>query len=225
MFTLHNGDCHKFDVPAFDVVITDPPYPDYHAEEYEYFDGLLEFLNKYNCRQIIFWSAKVEFPLSYSAIHIWDKRNGAGSMYERIFERNGGNAYKVYRKYFINSSYAALRTRDEWTEHPSQKPIQLLRVLIEEHTKVGDVVFDPFMGSGTTGVAAMQMGRRFIGCENNTKWFSVAEKRISSAVLSPSFYTPSNTACSGRLATSAQSELFVTDDKSPSKARGATRRR
>ena len=47
----------------FDAIITDPPYPDYMAEEYHYYDGLLDWVKSYNCRQIIFWSAKVDFPL------------------------------------------------------------------------------------------------------------------------------------------------------------------
>jgi hypothetical protein len=57
----------------FDAIITDPPYPDYMAEEYHYYDGLLDWVKDYNCPQIIFWSAKVDFPLDYTAKHIWIK--------------------------------------------------------------------------------------------------------------------------------------------------------
>ena len=95
------GDCLELmkDIPdkSIDAVITDPPYPDYYADEYKYFDGILEPLNKFKCRQLVFWTAKVDFPLDYTAIHIWDKWIGAGSQYERIFDRNGGKEYKVFK--------------------------------------------------------------------------------------------------------------------------------
>ena len=48
------------------------------------------------------------------------------------------------------------------------------------------------MGSGTTGVAALQLGRKFIGCEIDPKYFAIAESRIQSAALQPSLFTPSN---------------------------------
>ena len=53
-----------------------------------------------------------------------------------------------------------------------------MRWIIETVTKPGDVVLDPYMGSGTTGVAALQCGRRFIGVEIEERWFKAAETRI-----------------------------------------------
>lgn len=50
--------------------------------------------------------------------------------------------------------------------------------MVEASTKEGDVVFDPFMGSGTTGVAALGLSRKFIGIELDEKYFKIAEKRI-----------------------------------------------
>ena len=175
------GDCLEI-LPTLadgsvDAVITDPPYPDYHSKLYKYFDGLIDFLKLFDCRQLIFWSAKYNFPLDYSAIHIWDKKSGAGSMYERIFERNGHKAYKVFRYYLINSTVAASFTRDVFTEHPSQKPISLLVNLVEFCTNPGDTIFDPFMGSGTTGVACVRTERRFIGIEIERKYFDIAVER------------------------------------------------
>ncbi len=64
-------------------------------------------------------------------------------------------------------------------KHPSQKPLKLLRHLIEIASNEGDVVFDPFMGVGSTGVAAMELGRRFIGCEIDAIFFEAAKKRIN----------------------------------------------
>jgi len=171
-----------------DLILTDPPYPDYLADEYKYFDGIIDFLKEINCRQLVFWSAKVEFPLTYSSIHIWDKKCGVGSMYERIFERNGGNAYKVYNYYLINSTVAASYAKDTFEGHPSQKPINLIRDLILEYTKEGDTIFDPFSGSGTVAVACAKEKRNFIGSELNTKYFDKAIKRLSNQLAKPELF-------------------------------------
>jgi len=190
--TLYLGDCLEVmkSVPdkSVDAVITDPPYPDYHIDTYKYKDGIVDSLKNYQCRQVIFWSAKTEFPLDYSAIHIWDKKTGAGAMYERLFERNGHKNYKVYRYYLINSTVAASFAKDIFTGHPSQKPIQLLRELIMEYSFEGDTILDPFMGSGTTGVACVQTGRNFIGVEIDKKYFDIAIKRIKDAQAQPNLF-------------------------------------
>ena len=67
--------------------------------------------------------------------------------------------------------------------HPTQKPLDLMKWTIAqvEHTGPANVIADPFMGSGTTGVAAVQMGRRFIGIEREPKYFDIACKRIEDA--------------------------------------------
>lgn len=65
--------------------------------------------------------------------------------------------------------------------HDSEKPIRLMQILIEQSTNEGEVVFEPFMGSGTTGVASVQSNRNFIGIEIDDKYFSLAEKRINGA--------------------------------------------
>jgi DNA modification methylase len=172
----------------FDAIITDPPYPDYMAEEYHYYDGLLDWLKDYNCRQIVFWSAKVDFPMDFTAKHIWDKKCGVGSMYEVIYERNGGKAYKVYNYYLINSTVAASYARDTFYNHPSQKPLSLMRKLVIENTKEGDTIFDPFMGSGSTAIAAMKEGRNFIGCELNPEYFKIVERRVGELNANPTLF-------------------------------------
>ena len=65
--------------------------------------------------------------------------------------------------------------------HPTEKPIELLAYLIEKITDPGDLILDPFMGSGTTGVAAVQLGRRFIGVEIDPTYFAIAARRIRQA--------------------------------------------
>lgn len=62
--------------------------------------------------------------------------------------------------------------------HPTVKPIEIVKNLIINSSQENDVVFDPFMGSGTTGVAAMELNRRFVGCEINKEYYEVAMKRI-----------------------------------------------
>jgi len=67
------------------------------------------------------------------------------------------------------------------SEHPTQKPLPLMKRLVELFTNEGQTILDPFMGSGTTGVAAVQMGRDFIGIEREEKYFDIACKRIEDA--------------------------------------------
>ncbi len=183
-YKLYLGDCLEVikSIPdkSVDAVITDPPYPDYYADEYLYREGLIDFLTELDCRQFVFWSAKVEFPLDYSAIHIWDKAIGV-SQYERIFERNGHKNFQVFREMSIFSFVRAKIAGDTFYNHPSQKPIKLIRKLIEKYTNEGDTILDPFMGSGTTGVACVQTGRNFIGIEIEPKYYDIAEKRIKDA--------------------------------------------
>ncbi len=62
--------------------------------------------------------------------------------------------------------------------HPTQKPLALLERVIQASTHEGDTILDPFMGSGTTGVAAQKLGRNFIGIDNNKEYVALTEKRI-----------------------------------------------
>jgi site-specific DNA-methyltransferase (adenine-specific) len=65
--------------------------------------------------------------------------------------------------------------------HPTEKPVDLMRLYIENSTNLGDTVLDPFLGSGTTGVAAANTGRRFIGIERDPDYFAIAQARIQKA--------------------------------------------
>jgi hypothetical protein len=65
--------------------------------------------------------------------------------------------------------------------HPTEKPIDLFGYLIQKITDHGQTVLDPFMGSGTTGIACIRFGRRFIGIEIEPKYFDIACKRITEA--------------------------------------------
>jgi site-specific DNA-methyltransferase (adenine-specific) len=74
-------------------------------------------------------------------------------------------------------------------QHPTQKPLSLMTWCI---SLLGDVeeVFDPYMGSGTTGVAAVQLGRQFIGIERDERYFEIACRRIEQAVSQGQLFTP-----------------------------------
>ena len=65
--------------------------------------------------------------------------------------------------------------------HPTQKPVALMEYLIRTYTNEGETVLDFAMGSGTTGVAAKNLGRKFIGIELDQNYFDIAEKRITEA--------------------------------------------
>lgn len=69
--------------------------------------------------------------------------------------------------------------------HPTQKPVALMEYLIKTYTNEGDTVLDNTMGSGTTGVACMNTGRKFIGIERDDKYFEIAKKRIADAAPIP----------------------------------------
>lgn len=68
-------------------------------------------------------------------------------------------------------------------DHPTQKPVALLEYLVRTYTNEGDTVLDNTMGSGTTGVACVQTGRKFIGIEKDARYFETAQRRIGEAQL------------------------------------------
>lgn len=96
--------------------------------------------------------------------------------------------------------------------HPTQKPLEAMSWLIQYWSFEGDTVFDPFMGSGTTGVACLEHNRDFTGIEISPEYFAIAEKRIGQAALQQNLFTPSNTACSRQGEGSRQIDLFSTDN-------------
>ena len=75
-------------------------------------------------------------------------------------------------------------------EHPTQKPLALMKWNVDKLTDEGQTILDPFMGSGTTGVAAIQLGRKFIGIEREPKYFDIACKRIEQAAAQGKLFAP-----------------------------------
>jgi site-specific DNA-methyltransferase (adenine-specific) len=88
--------------------------------------------------------------------------------------RSDGRRYPRSVIEFANSN-----NFDGGHRHPTQKPEDLMRWLVRTFSNAGDVILDCFMGSGTTGAAAIAEGRRFVGIEKNRRFFSIASKRIN----------------------------------------------
>ena len=191
--TLYHGKCEDImpHLPAVDAVVTDPPYPSYYVEEYKYFDGILSPLLLLDCRQFVFWTPSQPFPLPYQGKRIWDKAVGTCTQFEEIYERNHGSGYKIHRFYSMGcfSSVGAQMTGETITGHPSQKPIGLLMALAQELPK-GCTILDPFTGSGTTGVACIRTGRRFIGIEMEERYCEIAAKRMEAELSQPMLIPP-----------------------------------
>lgn len=195
-YKLYLGDCLEYmkTMPdkSVDAVITDPPYgvgiDDWDNiiptiffinECLRISDGLVllfgaalahlqrEILCNYpEPERILIWSPK--FTLSHTG------SNGMSYRYHPIYCWN----------FPVNSSLAwdVLHDATEghnWWKHNCTKPVSLMRKLINMGNY--DTIFDPFMGSGTTGVACMQLGRNFIGCEIDPNYYAIAEKRIKQA--------------------------------------------
>lgn len=131
---------------------------------------------------------------------------------KQMQERTGGGLDRVkYNVKFETSSecYREFGTRDKndlsdlrvpssWQKfntevgfHPTQKPVALMEYLIRTYTQAGDTVLDFAMGSGTTGVACMNLGRRFIGCDNDTEhgYFQIATDRINEAYRNARYWS------------------------------------
>ena len=64
-------------------------------------------------------------------------------------------------------------------KHPTQKPIALMEHFVKLLTNKGDTVLDPFMGSGSSGVASLELGRKFVGIEMSKEYFNLAQKRMA----------------------------------------------
>jgi site-specific DNA-methyltransferase (adenine-specific) len=94
--------------------------------------------------------------------------------YDAMRQENGGKQMKnAWKMMSPNSEEKKLG------KHPTQKPLSLVARCLRASTNVGDLVLDPFVGSGTTGVAALRLGRNFLGCEREGKYVRLAIKRLS----------------------------------------------
>jgi site-specific DNA-methyltransferase (adenine-specific)/modification methylase len=91
---------------------------------------------------------------------------------------NFGNQHEMHN--FFESPICMGQERVDNPKHPTQKPVKLLKHLIKIASNENDIVLDPFMGVGSTGIAAIEMNRRFIGIELEKGYFEAAKKRLQS---------------------------------------------
>ncbi len=105
---------------------------------------------------------------------VWDKGQRDFSLADCEF------AWSSQQKAARIFNYARAKALLDGKTHPTQKPVQLMKWCLGFLPET-DTILDPFMGSGTTGVAAVQMGRNFIGIEREPKYFDIACKRIEDA--------------------------------------------
>lgn len=113
----------------------------------------------------------------HTPVNSYTKRNGDGECYGDTVEVSGGGATDRYpRSVQVFSS-------DKQTNrlHPTQKPVALMEYLVKTYTYEGEIVLDFTMGSGTTGVAAKNLNRDFIGIEMDEAYFNIAKNRIENA--------------------------------------------
>jgi len=112
------------------------------------------------CRGVLVWDKRQPWPNFSAAELAWTTFNKPCSMFR------------------LSSSLA---DKGENNPHPTVKPLELMKWCIGHLPDNANTILDPFMGSGTTGVAAVQMGRDFIGIEREAKYFDIACKRIEDA--------------------------------------------
>jgi site-specific DNA-methyltransferase (adenine-specific) len=100
--------------------------------------------------------------------------------YQAMKEQNGGKQMKTVWK--MNPP---LKSEKKFGKHPTQKPVELLERIILATTNPDDLIIDPFVGSGTTGIAAVRTGRKFIGIDSNESYLRLAKSRYLDAISQP----------------------------------------
>lgn len=206
--TLYLGDCREIlpTLGKFDACVTDPPYgmskEGVTNDAPEIADLLvpdvIDQIRKQAPMILAFWSAQRFAALekvfsSYKRIMIWHKKfavfspSNVGYRYEPLVWVQGDSAIQkrgdVFEHFLI-----AFKTQGENAAHPTQKPLSLMQEIINDFTEKDTSIVDPFMGSGSTGVAAIMQNRTFTGIEIEETYFDIACKRISEAVKSPGLF-------------------------------------
>jgi site-specific DNA-methyltransferase (adenine-specific) len=124
---------------------------------------------------------------------IWNKLNpGLGQRYRRqhemimIAHRTGGRIRWNVDNRLVPNILSMMPPRNR--QHPNEKPLKLIIKLVDTHSNTGDHILDPFMGSGTTGVAAVRLGRKFTGIESEPLYFDIACRRIGEELKQPDMF-------------------------------------
>lgn len=112
---------------------------------------------------------------------VWDKGNSTPNKwymgsYELILMLRKGQARNI--NFMGTSNILRVPNIIKTKKHPTEKPAELMQVMIENSSNEGDIVLDPFMGVGGTGMACKYTGRDFIGCEIDEKYYVIAKERL-----------------------------------------------
>lgn len=195
--TLHLGDCREVlpTLGRFDAVVTDPPYglgDKMQGGTWGAKTGFKEMLQwdrappegrmlldlmSMSKRQVFWGGQYFSLPPSRCWL-IWNKTNSVPTMAD--FETAWTNLDRPSKR------FDAPVGRVEFG-HPTQKPLPLMKWTMG-FVADAQTILDPFMGSGTTGVAAVKLGRRFTGIEIEPKYFEIACRRIAEALKQPDFF-------------------------------------
>jgi hypothetical protein len=181
------------------ALVTDPPYgigeaagknvsrgllaapKDYGDDEWDnepVRQDLLDLAISKAQHSIIFGGNYYRVPPS-SCWLVWDKENGDTDFAD--CELAWTNLPKAVRRIRFMWNGMLRANKEPRGDHPTQKPVGVMEWAINHLPAATAVILDPFMGSGTTGVAAVRMGRKFIGIEREPKYFDVACERIRAA--------------------------------------------
>ena len=123
-------------------------------------------------------------PASSSWI-VWDKLNSGDFSDCELAWTSHKKAVRKFR-YMWNGM---IKQMPEKRYHPTQKPLALMKWVIENYTQPGDTVLDPYAGSFTTGIACVMLGRSFIGIERDANYFEIGQRRIAGAQMQPQLFT------------------------------------
>ena len=201
---LHLGDCLEVmkSMPdkSVDAIITDPPYG--NNLKYSSYLDTRENLEKIvpifmdECLRIAQrvvvtpGVANIYLYPKYTWILSWVNMAGVGSSswgfscWQPILVY-GKDPFLQNRKGRRPDTYQQKGNEVAKVNHPCPKPTNVMRWIVERTTMVNETILDPFMGSGTTGVACVQTGRNFIGIEIDPEYFAIAERRIKEAEAQP----------------------------------------
>jgi site-specific DNA-methyltransferase (adenine-specific) len=203
--TLYLGDCREI-LPTLgkvDAVVTDPPYginwkPRVNHQDQKWVDEINFDIRDFLVgKQHIIWGGQYfsdKLPVSEGWL-TWCKRPTTGLDFSND-DRSYATTELAWRDFgkakFIthvwDGGMRAGAAENRTFCHPSQKPIEVMEWCIRQLPKESLIVLDPFMGSGTTGVAAVKAGRSFIGVEIDESYFETACRRISAALKQPDLF-------------------------------------
>ena len=204
--TLYLADCMDVlpTLDGVDAVVTDPPYGMTFQSKFRQ-KKHLKILNDdnnemlkmachlhFNHSAYIFcrWDNLAGVPQPKSLI-TWVKNNWSmGDLEHEHARQTEVVLFYPGKKHFFPKKRPTdvISVKKSFNEnHPTEKPVDLMRILVD-WTSGG--VLDPFMGSGTTGVACAKMGRKFIGIEKDARYFDIACERISDAYKQPDLFVP-----------------------------------